>query len=79
MVSAYQPTDDVELHQVPKQGLNFPFWDGLLKHVAEDIVKIAKVWAALPTYRLSLTLVNSENVSVFLRMLSRSFEFQFTF
>ena len=42
-----QPTDAVGLNQVPKQGLNVPFRDGLLKHVAQDVFKLAKVRAAL--------------------------------
>lgn len=30
------------VYQVPKEGLNVPFRDGLLKHVAQDIFKLAK-------------------------------------
>jgi len=45
----------VEVYQVPRQGLNVPFRDGLLKHVAQDIFKLAKVRAVLPIYAFSNT------------------------
>lgn len=47
LTSLQQPTADGGLYQVPKQGLNVPFRDGLLKHVAQDIFKLAKVWTTL--------------------------------
>ncbi|KAL7165353.1 hypothetical protein ACSBR2_041113 [Camellia fascicularis] len=34
--------DDISLQNVPKSGLKTPFRDGLLKHVAEDVVRFAK-------------------------------------
>jgi hypothetical protein len=33
--------------QVPQQGLKVPFRDGLLKHVAQDVFKLAKVCSSL--------------------------------
>jgi len=51
-----------EVYQVPKQGLNVPFRDGLLKHVAQDIFKLAKVGYEMPTSCPSLVPTNSERV-----------------
>jgi gamma-glutamylcysteine synthetase len=33
--------------KVPQQGLKVPFRDGLLKHVAQDVYKLAKVCSTL--------------------------------
>lgn len=41
------------LYQVPKTGLKTPFRDGLLRHVAEDVVKLAKV-KFMPTLQIIL-------------------------
>ncbi len=38
---------------MPQQGLQVPFQDGLLKHVAQDVYKLSKVcWSFAVLYHL---------------------------
>ena len=43
MLDVYTKLLTTSLWQVPVTGLKTPFRDGLLKHVAEDVLKLAKV------------------------------------
>lgn len=59
------------VYQVPKEGLNVPFRDGLLKHVAQDIFKLAKVWTSTAkmlfiSHQYTLDIDGNSNQTVFI-------------
>lgn len=62
IIGSYKFANSCE--QVPKTGLKTPFRDGLLRHVAEDVLKLAKV-----NYAADATVI----------FLSLNFFFLFTF